>query len=174
VFGHVGTAAATVLAALLAWAAVSTLVRRGRAGDALRSLHVPGAGVLVVGVPVLELAAAAALVSRPADGAALALVVVAGSHLALTWWAGAGAGCPRIGSGRLDPVSWVDVARNFGLGVLAVVALFGGSQPEVPQFPAVVMVSTAMAIGAVALAGAELRGRVGVRVRGRVGSEVVR
>lgn len=159
--GVLGHAAAPVLAALLAWAGAATLVHRRRVEQALSGLHVPMAPFMAVVVPLLEIAIAGVLMVHPADGAASALVLVAGSHLALTWWAGSGQPCPRVGSARLDPVSWADVGRNLGLGALGVVALFGGSAVTAPSLPALVVVSTTVLCGMVLLAAAELWGRMG-------------
>jgi len=154
----VGVAAAPVLAALLAWAGIVTLTHRHAIERALVGLRVPLPSAMAVAVPLAELVVAALLLVHPADGAAAALVLVAGSHLALTWWAGTGRPCPRVGSPRLDAVSWVDVGRNVGLGALAVAALFGGSRVQAPGLPALMVVTTAVLLGMVLLAGAEIWG----------------
>jgi hypothetical protein len=158
VMGVIGGAAAPVLALLLAWAGLVTLTHREAISAALSGLRVPMAPVAAVIVPMAEIVIAGLLFVHPADGAAAALVLVAASHLALTWWAGSGRPCPRVGSPRLDPASWVDVGRNVGLGALAIVALFGGSRVQAPRLPAVVAVSTAVLVGMVLLAAAEVRG----------------
>jgi hypothetical protein len=158
--GPLGSAAAPVLAALLAWAGAATLLHRDRVRAALSGLRVPAVSFMAVIVPMLEIVIAGVLVVHPADGAASALVLVAGSHLALTWWAGSGLACPRVGSARLDPVSWADVGRNLGLGALGVVALFGGSAVSAPSLPALVVVTTTVLSGVVLLAAAELHGRM--------------
>lgn len=163
VMALLGSAAAPVLAALLAWAGVATLLHRARVADRLAALRVPAPGVMAVVVPLVEVGLAALLMVQPADGAAGTLVLVAASHVALTWWAGGGLACPRVGSPRLDPVSWADVGRNLGLGALGVLALFGGSAVQVPSLPAVVAVTTTVLCGAVALAAFELRVRLHVR-----------
>ena len=160
VMGPFGSAAAPVLAVLLAWAGGSTLLHRRATESALSGLRVPLAPVMAVIVPMVEIVIAAVLLVHPADGAASSLVLVAASHLALTWWAGTGKPCPRVGSPRLDPVSWVDVGRNLGLGLLAVAALFSGSRVTAPDLPSIVVVSTTVLIGVVLLAAAELRARV--------------
>ena len=158
--GLFGPAAAPVLAALLAWAGAATLLHRGRVVDVLRALRVPAPSFAAVVVPLLEIVIACVLLVHPADGAAAALLLVAASHVALTWWAGSGRGCPRVGSTRLDAVSWADVGRNLGLGALGVLALFGGSAVPSPSFPAVVTVSTAVLLGVVLLAAGEMWGRL--------------
>lgn len=160
--GVFGSAAAPVLAALLLWAGMVTLTRRSAAAAALEALHVPVPGLAAVIVPVLEVVIAGLLLVHPADGAAAAMLLLAMSHLALTWWAGTGKACPRVGSPRLDPVSWADVGRNLGLGLLGVVALFGGSRLQAPELPAVVAVTTSVLAAMALLALAEVRGRVGV------------
>jgi hypothetical protein len=160
VIGLFGSAAAPVLAALLLWAGVVTLTRRSLTAAALAALHVPFAPLAAVVPPMLEIGIGVLLLVHPADGAAAALVLVAGSHLALTWWAGTGKACPRVGTPRLDPVSWVDVGRNLGLGLLGVLALFSGSKVQAPGLPAVVAVTTAVLVGMVLLTAAELRGRL--------------
>lgn len=163
VIGLLGSAAAPVLAGLLLWAGVTTLLHRARVAAALAGLRVPACGVMAVAVPLTEVALAALLLMHPADGAAGALVLVAASHVALTWWAGSGLACPRVGSPRLDPVSWADVVRNLGLGALGVMALFGGSAVRVPTLPAAVAVTTTVLCGVVLLAAFELRARLHVR-----------
>lgn len=155
-----GSAAAPVLAALLLWAGSVTLTRRSAIEAALRALRVPAAPVAAVIVPLAEIGVGVLLFVHPADGACAALVLVAMSHLALTWWAGSGRACPRVGSPRLDPVSWADVGRNFGLGALAVVALFSGSRFHAPGLPAVMAVTTTVLLGVVVLAAAEVWGRL--------------
>lgn len=157
--GLLGSAAAPVLAALLAWAGVATLTRRHATMVALAGLHVPLPALMAVIVPLVEVGIAGVLLVHPADGAAASLLLVAASHLALTWWAGSGLDCPRVGSSRLDPASWVDVGRNLGLGLLGVAALFGGSRMSAPGLPALVVVTTTVLIGMVLLALVELRGR---------------
>lgn len=149
-----------MLAALLAWAGAATLLHRARVAAVLAALHVPVPGFAAVIVPLLEIVIAGILIVHPADGAAAALLLVAASHVALTWWAGTGRGCPRVGSPRLDAVSWADVGRNLGLGALGVLSLFGGSVLEAPSLPAVVTVSTAVLVGAVLLAAGEMWGRL--------------
>jgi hypothetical protein len=160
VMGLLGSAAAPVLAALLLWAGMVTLTRRGATAAALAALHVPLPAAAAVVVPVLEIGIAALLLVHPADGAAASMVLVAMSHLALTWWAGTGRACPRVGSPRLDPVSWADVGRNLVLGGLGVVALFAGSRLSAPGLPALMAVTTMVLAGMVLLAAAELRGRL--------------
>ena len=164
VIGHLGAAAAPVLAVLLAWAGGATLLHRARVEAVLRGLRIPSplVGLFAVAVPALEIGIAAWLVFRPADGAAASLVLVAGSHVALTWWAGSGLPCPRVGSPRLDVVGWADVGRNLGLGGLGVAALFGGSVVPSPGLPAVVAVTTMVLLGMVLLAAGELWGRLHV------------
>jgi hypothetical protein len=159
--GLLGPAAAPVLAALLTWAGAATLLHRRRVTAALARHRVPFPRFMAVIVPLLEIGIGGLLLVHPADGAAAALVLVAASHVALTWWAGSGGPCPRVGSARLDPLSWVDVGRNLGLGGLAVVALFGGAAVEAPSLPAAVVVTTTVLIGMVLLAVAEIRHRPG-------------
>ncbi|HEV7887480.1 MAG TPA: MauE/DoxX family redox-associated membrane protein [Acidimicrobiales bacterium] len=162
-----GSAAAPVLALVFAWAGGAVLVRRAATTAALSALRMPFPSFMAVIVPLVEIVIAGVLLAHPADGAAAALLLVAASHMALTWWAGTGRRCPRVGSARLDPVSWVDVGRNLGLGVLGVLALFGGSRVQAPGLPAAVVVTTTVLVGMVLLAAAELRGRHG-RLHGGV------
>ncbi|MDQ1438815.1 MAG: Methylamine utilization protein MauE [Acidimicrobiaceae bacterium] len=166
VIGLLGSAAAPVLAALLAWAGAATLTHRRRVVAVLAGLHVPVPPLMAVVVPLLEVAIAGVLLVHPADGAAAALVLLAASHVALTWWAGGGRPCPRVGSARLDPVSWADVGRNLGLAALGVCALFGGSAMAAPSLPALVAVTTTVLLGMVLLAAAELFGRLHSRAEG--------
>jgi hypothetical protein len=160
VMGLFGSAAAPVLAALLLWAGLVTLTRRAAVASVLTGLRVPLPMFAAVIVPVAEVVVAGLLLVHPADGAAAAMVLLAMSHLALTWWAGTGRPCPRVGSPRLDPVSWADVGRNLLLGALGAVALFSGSRIQAPGLPAVVAVTTAVLLGMVLLAAAELWGRL--------------
>lgn len=149
-----------MLAGLLAWAGAATLLHRARVVSALAGLRVPAPAFMAVIVPLVEIVIAGVLVVHPADGAAAALLLVAASHVALSFWAGTGRGCPRVGSPRLDAVSWADVGRNLGLGALGVFALFGGSAVPSPSLPAVVTVSTTVLVGVLLLAVGEMWGRL--------------
>jgi hypothetical protein len=147
--------AALVLAGLLAWAGVAKLARPRTTAAAFAALGVPGARL----VPLLELVVAALLVTWPAVGgwSAAALLLAFGAVLVRA--ARRGVGCACFGAAPSQPASAWELVRNGGLLVLAVAA--ARSRPGVPGLAEAVLVTTAVAIGALGLAVARARREVG-------------
>jgi uncharacterized membrane protein YphA (DoxX/SURF4 family) len=121
----IGYAAAVVLAAVFAVAAIGKLRDpEGTAAD-FDALGVPRPRTMALFVPLAELSVAALLLIVPAAGALGALVTLAffTAFLVGRVRAGVRAPCACFGSNRRDPLSWVQIVRNVGLGALAAVAL---------------------------------------------------
>lgn len=160
----VGYAAACVVAGVLAWAGVAKWQRPRGTAASFAGLGLPAPQVLSRAVPVAELSVAAALVVAPRVGAGAALVLLAAFTLVLAAAVrrGAGVGCACFGStaAAARPVSGVELVRNAGLLVLTAAAL-GASEPVVPALEDVILVSTAVVVGVVALAALDLRRQVG-------------
>lgn len=148
----VSTAAAAVLALILAWAGVAKLRRREATVDGFADLGLPRPGGLAVAVPVSELLVAAALLSRPRAGAVAAVVLLAAftAFLVSRIRAGVPVGCGCFGSSRSRPTSAVEVVRNVGLVLLAAAAA-GTVVPQRPALPELVSVLTAVAVATVGL-----------------------
>jgi hypothetical protein len=149
-----------VLAVLLAWASLGKLAARRATVARLADgrVHLPGFVGAVV--PAIELLLALLLLARPADGGAVALVVLALFHLVLAWDLGVHAGCAYFGSARPQPVSGLSVARTLGLGVLAMGALGAGPGARMPQLADIVLVTTSVLVGMVLLTVGDVRRRV--------------
>lgn len=149
--------AAVVLAGVLLWAGAAKLARPRTTAAAFAGLGVPGARV----VPWVELVVAVALVVWPPVGA----LAAGGLLIAFTfvvWGAvrrGIDVGCACFGGSASQPVSWREVARNLGLLVLAGLAV--GARPALPALPEIVLVTTAVALGAVGSAAASVRRDLG-------------
>lgn len=166
-------AAALLVAGVLAWAGVSKLSRPLGTAASFAGLGLPAPGLLARVVPLVEVAAAAALVVVPRLGAAaaLALLLAFTVVLAAAVARGAEVGCACFGSARARPVSIVELARNGGLMALAGLAL-GADGPEVPSLAGVIVVTTAFAVGLIALSLADLRREVGSVWSNRLPGEV--
>jgi uncharacterized membrane protein YphA (DoxX/SURF4 family) len=160
----VGYAAACVIAGVLAWAGVAKWQRPRGTAASFAGLGLPAPQVLARVVPLAELSVAAALVVAPRVGAVAALLLLAAFTvvLAAAVQRGAGVGCACFGStaAASRPVSGVELVRNGGLMVLAAAAL-GATEPVVPALEDVILVSTAVVGGVVALAVLDLRRHVG-------------
>ena len=155
----VGYVSALALAVVLGWAAVAK-ARRGQAtAESFRALGVPAPLARVL--PVIELVLALGLVVVPAPAAAAAALLLVVFTLVLLRAIGEGVtvGCNCFGSTRSEPVSSVEILRNALLLALAVVAT--GGRAGTPSLESVVLVTTAVALGAVALAAFDMRRRVG-------------
>jgi hypothetical protein len=155
----VGYVSALVLALVMAWAGVAKLRSRSETAASFAAFGVP-AGLARV-VPLVELALAVALVFVPALAAGAAAVLLAAFTVVLVRAIGRGVtvGCNCFGSSRSEPVSSVELVRNTMLIALAIVAT--GAAVGVPSFESVVLVSTAVALGAVVLAALDMRRRIG-------------
>lgn len=158
---ELGTAAAWLLAATLAWAGLAKLARPGRTRASFAALAVPAPAAASRAVPAVELATAAALLLAPRVGApvALALVVAFTGFLARRWRAGHRAGCACFGAAG-GPLSARTLARN-GLVTAAAAAALAAPGPALPTLPALVAVTAAGIVGAVAVALADVRARTG-------------
>ncbi|HUS62157.1 MAG TPA: MauE/DoxX family redox-associated membrane protein [Acidimicrobiales bacterium] len=137
-----GYVAALILAGTLGWAAAVKLQAPDATRRAFVDLGLPAPGGLARVVPAVEIMVALALASRPADGALAALVLLAGftTLLAITIVSGRAAGCGCFGGKANAPVTWVAVARNGFLAVLAFAALFA-PRPVRPDPADVVLVA---------------------------------
>lgn len=158
----VGYCSALAIAGVLAWAGVAKWSRPRGTAASFAALGLPGASTLARAVPVSELCVAAALVVAPRVGAvaAVALLVAFTAVLVRAVRRGSGAGCACFGSSSARPVSAVELVRNAGLLGLAAAAWWA-PRPVVPALEDVVLVSTAVALGAVAVAALDLRHRIG-------------
>ena len=155
-------AGAWLLAGVLAWAAIAKVRRPGPTAEGFRALGLPAATVLGWAVPVAELVTAALLVAVPAAGAVAAVVLLGAftAFLARRLRGGASVACGCFGTARKDPLTWAALLRNGLLIGLALPALWLAG-PQRPPLEGVLVVSTAAAIGAVAVALADLRARTG-------------
>jgi hypothetical protein len=121
----VGYAAALVLAALLVFAALAKVTSPDETRRSFRRLGVPNPDGAARLVPLPELAAAVLLVAVPAVGGIATLMLLAffSTFLVGRLRAGVVAPCACFGAASAQPLSWLAVARNAALGVLAVAAL---------------------------------------------------
>lgn len=154
--------AALLSAAVLAWAGIAKWSRPLGTAASFAGLGLPAPRMLARAVPLVEMTAAAGLVVAPRAGAVVALVLLASFTvvLVITLRRGTSVGCACFGTARTRPVSVVDIVRNMGLAGLAGLAL-GATDPTVPDLEGVIAVTTGFAVGAVALAVADLRWEVG-------------
>jgi len=118
-------AAALALAALLVVAAVAKLRSPDETRHSFHQLGVPNAEQAARLVPLPELAAAALLVVVPAVGGIAALMLLAffSTFIVSRLRAGVVAPCACFGAASAQPLSWVALARNAALAVLAVATL---------------------------------------------------
>lgn len=138
-----GTAysAALALAALLVVAAVAKLRSPDETRHSFHQLGVPNAEQAARLVPLPELAAAALLVVVPAVGGIAALMLLAffSTFIVTRLRAGVVAPCACFGAARAQPLSWVALARNVALALLAVASL-ATMRPVRPSIGDVVIV----------------------------------
>ena len=169
----VGYCAAVAVACVLAWAGVAKWSRPRGTAASFEALGLPGASVLARAVPVSELCVAAALVVAPRLGAVAAVALLAAFTAVLVRAVrrGSGVGCACFGSSSARPVSAVELVRNAGLLGLAAAAWWA-PRPVVPALEDVVLVSTAVALGAVAVGVLDLRRRIGRVWDNRLAGEV--
>lgn len=158
---ELGYTSALVLAVLFAWAGGAKLAARAPTAASFRGLGLPAAEELAFAVPLAEIAVAAGLVIVPRPAAWIAIGLLAAFTVVLVRAVGRGldVGCACFGAARREPVSVVDVIRNALLIVLAAVATRAGT--EWPGLAAVVLVTTAAALGRVALEALALRLELG-------------
>lgn len=159
---EIGYAAAIVLSGLFLTAAGTKLARRHAVRRDFSAMALPGATTLSWGVPMAELALAAALLTKPRLGGALALVALAAFSAVLVRAVRLGVvtPCGCFGTARSEPVSVTELVRNGMLAILAVGALAGG-RPTLPSLEAVMAVTLAVATGAMVLALVDLGRQLG-------------
>lgn len=153
--GLVSYTAALVLAGVLAWAGVAKLARPRTTAASFAALGVPGARV----VPVVELVVAAALIVWPPVGAPAAAALLAAFTVVLVRAMRRGVGCACFGGAASQPAGARELVRNAGLSALALAAV--PARPGVPEVAELVLVTTAVALGAVGLAAAGVRRELG-------------
>lgn len=153
---ELAAACGLVLAVVLAWAGAAKVVAPSETVASFAALGIPAPRALGRVVPVGELALAGALVAGlpGAAIAALALLAAFTAVLARVLRSGLRVVCSCFGAARREPVSSVDLARNGLLGLLGLGAL--GTTGGLPGLAALVLVSTAAALGWVALGVATL------------------
>lgn len=175
------TAAAWLLAVVLAWSGAVKLRSFADTAAGFRRIGLPAARPLARIVPWLELVVAATLVAGPRLGGIAAVVLLFAFTVVLTWVLRSGRRVPCGCFGSYDtPISVADLLRNGGLLVLAAVAA-SASNPTGPALPDLVLVSTA-ALGVATIVhllrlrhqlgnlfGTELAGEVGRTVRSPAG-----
>lgn len=117
--------APVVLAVVLAAAAGSKLASPTRTLDSFEALGLPRPRTLAIGVPLVELVTAVALVAAPEVGAALAIALLAAFSAFLSRQVAQGSDepCACFGQVRTRPISRVDLVRNGVLIGLAAVTL---------------------------------------------------
>jgi hypothetical protein len=88
-------------------------------------MNLPAASFLATAVPLAELGVAVALVVRPRVGGILAIAMLAAFTLILrrAIAKGSHASCACFGSASTDPITWVELARNAMLSMLAIAAI---------------------------------------------------
>lgn len=160
----VAGAAAVVLAGLFAVAAIrKTLAPSSVAAD-FASLGLPRSPLLVALVAAVEGAVAIALVVAPRLGgsAAVALLVVFSTVLWSVIRRGVEARCGCFGASTRRRVGRLDLVRNGGLAILAVVTVVGATGDAArPGLPGVVTVTASVASAFVVAQLVELRQQVG-------------
>ncbi|MEX2552686.1 MAG: MauE/DoxX family redox-associated membrane protein [Actinomycetota bacterium] len=157
-----GYLSAAVLACVFAWAGSSKLRHGDRAADAFRAMGLPAPMKLGRAVALVELTLALLLLTTPFMGGLLALIVLAAFTIVLgrTIRSGEGVQCGCFGTSRQKPVSWVELVRNLLLAMLAAGATFATS-PVAPSIPEAVLVTSAVAAGAMIVALCDLRREAG-------------
>ena len=160
--GEVGAAAALVLACVFAIASFSKLIRPAATAASFAALRLPRPRELAVTVPVVEAVLALSLVVVPefAGWVAVALLAAFSAVLARAVVTRSSAPCACFGSSGSEPVSSTELVRNVLLAALAVIAS-GRAGGVVPSLPALVLTTTAFALGRVALGLLDLRRHVG-------------
>jgi uncharacterized membrane protein YphA (DoxX/SURF4 family) len=122
---EIGSASGFVLGVIFIWAASSKLASRSRTASSFRMMNLPAASFLATAVPLAELGVAVALVVRPRVGGILAIAMLAAFTLILrrAIAKGSHASCACFGSASTDPITWVELARNAMLSMLAIAAI---------------------------------------------------
>lgn len=117
--------APVVLAAVFAFAGGAKFADQEGTAQGFHDLRLPKAPRLAVQVPAVELATAVLLIAAPVGGAIVALVLLVAFSilLALRLNDGDEVPCKCFGSMRTRTISWVDLARNAVLALLAIVTI---------------------------------------------------
>jgi hypothetical protein len=175
---EIGYGAAIALAVVLLVAGIAKLRDPVATTKSFGALGLPSPRLLSTLVPLAELLAGAGLVVAPKAAALGALVLLSAfSAVLVRGMRGGVQGCGCFGATTIAPLSAADLVRN-GLLVGAAFAALAAPAPDPPGLAAVVVVSTAAVLGAVAIALVRLRVDVGSvwvdhQTRIRVGEPVV-
>jgi hypothetical protein len=147
-----GYSAAIALAMLLLLSATAKLVTPRETERSFVALGVPNAATAARFVPLPELAAAVLLAVVPAVGGVAVLMLLAffTTFVVSRLRAGTVAPCACFGAASNQPLSWLTLARNAALGLLAVLSL-ATSRPVRPTLPDVVAVLVYVVVVAMAL-----------------------
>jgi hypothetical protein len=159
----VGYCMAVFLTGVFVVAAAAKVRTPWATATTFRRLGVPAADATARTVPVVELVVATVLLAAPRAGAVAALVLLIAFTvvLARAVQRGVDVSCGCFGAASSDPVTRVTLLRNALLVAAAGCASLLASAPRVPSFAAVVLVSTTVMLGAIAVAAAEVRRTVG-------------
>ena len=159
-------AAALLLAGVFAWAGAAKLRDARVTERTFRAFGLVAPGTLARTVPIVELGLAAVLVVVPWAGGMLALAVLAAfsTILVRAMRAGVDVGCGCFGTAKRAPVSFVELVRNGLLAGLAVAALFADG-PSAIGLDDAILVTTAVAVGGVVLALAEVKRATGTLLK---------
>ena len=151
--GGLGYTAAVVLAAVFALASVAKLRDLPATLEQFNALGLPRAGVFTRIVPLAELSLVILLLVVPPVGAIAALITLAffTTFLVGRVRAGVHTPCACFGATVATLLSWVDISRNLGLMMLALLALTA-SRPTAPNVVELVLVLGTVAVGAALLA----------------------
>lgn len=169
----VGYLSALVLAVVLATAGIAKWRAPRRTTESFAGLGVPWPAAAARAVPLAEIGLAVGLAAWPRHAGAASLVVLAAFTAVLVHALrrGLAVGCACFGATATRHVSGAEVLRNLLLSVLAGASLFA-TRPVAPGVPGLVLVGTAVVLGAVVLAAWDLRrasalGSVGLAADGR-------
>lgn len=121
----ISSISALALALTFAVAGVSKLLRRSEVVASFRALRLPAAPSLATAVPIFEITLSVLLLTAPAIGAVLALVVLAVFSLVIVsaLRRGVEADCGCFGAILRKPLSRADLVRNAFLAILAATVL---------------------------------------------------
>lgn len=139
-------------------------VRTPRAtASTFERLGVPVPRVLARAVPALELVVATALLAAPRAGAVAAFVLLGAftAVLARAVARGLDVSCGCFGAASHSAVTAVTLLRNGLLLVVAATVLAFGSAPVRPSLAAVVLTSTTVLLGGIAVTAADVRRSTG-------------
>ncbi len=140
------------LAAILVWVAISKVRDPAATRRSFTALGLRSPEVVALAVPVAEVVVAVALVLWPPFGGGAAIVLLAAFTvvLARVVISGAPVPCACFGATATSPVGWLDVVRNVGLLMLAVLASIPSTRGW-PGFVPLVVVSVAIVVSSALL-----------------------